>query len=49
MPLIDTRGIEVLEKLPGWRGRIFHSAKVFTARVTSASRASREATAKAAA
>ncbi len=26
MPVIDTLEIEVLEKLPGWRGRIFHSA-----------------------
>ena len=26
MPVIDTRDIEVLEKRPGWRGRIFHSA-----------------------
>ena len=26
MPVIDTRDILVLEKLPGWRGRIFHSA-----------------------
>jgi quercetin dioxygenase-like cupin family protein len=26
MPVIDTRDIAVLEKLPGWRGRIFHSS-----------------------
>ncbi len=25
MPFIDTRSIEVFEKRPGWRGRIFHS------------------------
>jgi quercetin dioxygenase-like cupin family protein len=25
MPFVDTREIEVLEKRPGWRGRIFHS------------------------
>src|SRR5512142_1284505 len=25
MPFVDTRDIEPFEKLPGWRGRIFHS------------------------
>ncbi len=25
MPFIDTRHLEVIEKRPGWRGRIFHS------------------------
>ena len=25
MPVIDTRQLAVLEKLPGWRGRLFHS------------------------
>ena len=25
MPFVDTREIEPFEKLPGWRGRIFHS------------------------
>ena len=28
MPFIDTREIEVLEKRPGWRGRIFHSPQM---------------------
>ena len=25
MPVIDTRSLEVLEKRPGWQGRLFHS------------------------
>jgi hypothetical protein len=25
MPIVDTQSISVIEKLPGWRGRIFHS------------------------
>ena len=25
MPFIDTRTLKVVEKRPGWRGRIFHS------------------------
>jgi quercetin dioxygenase-like cupin family protein len=25
MPFIDTRNLAVWERLPGWRGRIFHS------------------------
>jgi quercetin dioxygenase-like cupin family protein len=25
MPILDTRHIPVIEKLPGWRGRLFHS------------------------
>lgn len=25
MPIIDTRQLAVLEKRPGWRGRLFHS------------------------
>ena len=25
MPILDTRQIPVVEKLPGWRGRLFHS------------------------
>jgi quercetin dioxygenase-like cupin family protein len=25
MPVIDTRDIPVVEKRPGWRGRLFHS------------------------
>jgi len=28
MPFIDTRTIEVLEKRPGWHGRIFHSPQM---------------------
>ncbi len=26
MPFIDTARIDVLNKRPGWRGRLFHSA-----------------------
>ena len=26
MPFLDTRRLPVIEKLPGWRGRLFHSA-----------------------
>jgi quercetin dioxygenase-like cupin family protein len=25
MPFIDTSGLNVIERLPGWRGRYFHS------------------------
>ncbi|HYW47644.1 MAG TPA: cupin domain-containing protein, partial [Bryobacteraceae bacterium] len=25
MPFIDTSGLDVIERLPGWRGRYFHS------------------------
>jgi quercetin dioxygenase-like cupin family protein len=25
MPLVDTSTLEVIERLPGWRGRYFHS------------------------
>jgi quercetin dioxygenase-like cupin family protein len=25
MPILDTRQLPVIEKLPGWRGRLFHS------------------------
>jgi quercetin dioxygenase-like cupin family protein len=25
MPILDTRQIPAVEKLPGWRGRLFHS------------------------
>ena len=28
MPVIDTLQIPVLEKRPGWRGRLFHSASM---------------------
>lgn len=26
MPIVDTAGLNVVERLPGWRARIFHSA-----------------------
>ena len=28
MPLIDTSGLAVIERLPGWRGRVFSSANM---------------------
>jgi quercetin dioxygenase-like cupin family protein len=28
MPFVDTTDLQVLEKLPGWRGRLFHSASM---------------------
>ncbi len=28
MPITDTRQLAVLDKLPGWRGRLFHSASM---------------------
>jgi quercetin dioxygenase-like cupin family protein len=28
MPIIDTAELEVLEKRPGWRGRLIHSANM---------------------
>ncbi len=28
MPFVDTRNLEVLEKRPGWHGRIFHSPQM---------------------
>ncbi len=28
MTILDTNAMEVRERLPGWRGRIFHSAKM---------------------
>ena len=28
MPFIDTSGLEVIERLPGWHGRYFHSASM---------------------
>jgi quercetin dioxygenase-like cupin family protein len=27
-PFLDTSGLEVIERLPGWRGRYFHSANM---------------------
>jgi quercetin dioxygenase-like cupin family protein len=26
MPFVDTSGLDVIERLPGWHGRYFHSA-----------------------
>ena len=26
MPIVDTRSLNVIERLPGWRGRYFHTA-----------------------
>ncbi|HET9837890.1 MAG TPA: hypothetical protein VFR84_06620 [Candidatus Angelobacter sp.] len=28
MPLIDTSSLNVVERLPGWKGRYFHSDKI---------------------
>jgi quercetin dioxygenase-like cupin family protein len=28
MPFVDTAGLDVIERLPGWYGRYFHSAKM---------------------
>jgi quercetin dioxygenase-like cupin family protein len=28
MPFIDTRSLNVIERLPGWHGRYFHSASM---------------------
>src|SRR6516164_272018 len=28
MPFVDTYGLKVVERLPGWRGRYFHSASM---------------------
>jgi len=28
MPVVDTSALQVIERLPGWRGRIFHSASM---------------------
>jgi quercetin dioxygenase-like cupin family protein len=28
MPVVDTRKLDVLEKRPGWHGRLFHSAEM---------------------
>jgi quercetin dioxygenase-like cupin family protein len=28
MPFIDTSGLDVIERLPGWHGRYFHSANM---------------------
>jgi quercetin dioxygenase-like cupin family protein len=26
LPIVDTRSLKVIERLPGWRGRYFHTA-----------------------
>jgi quercetin dioxygenase-like cupin family protein len=28
MPFVDTNGLSVVERLPGWKGRYFHSASM---------------------
>jgi quercetin dioxygenase-like cupin family protein len=28
MPFVDTSGLDVIERLPGWHGRYFHSASM---------------------
>jgi quercetin dioxygenase-like cupin family protein len=28
MPFVDTDGLKVVERLPGWKGRYFHSASM---------------------
>ena len=28
MPFVDTSGLKVIERLPGWKGRFFHSANM---------------------
>jgi quercetin dioxygenase-like cupin family protein len=28
MPIIDTNSLRIIERLPGWRGRYFHSASM---------------------
>ena len=28
MPFVDTNGLKVIERLPGWKGRYFHSASM---------------------
>jgi len=28
VPLVDTSSLKVIERLPGWRGRYFHSASI---------------------
>lgn len=28
MPFVDTNGLKVVERLPGWKGRYFHSANM---------------------
>jgi quercetin dioxygenase-like cupin family protein len=28
MPFVDTRGLKIIERLPGWYGRYFHSANM---------------------
>jgi len=28
MPIVDTSELKVTERLPGWRGRVFHSSNM---------------------
>jgi quercetin dioxygenase-like cupin family protein len=28
MPFVDTNGLKIVERLPGWKGRYFHSASM---------------------
>ena len=28
MPIVDTNSLKVIERLPGWKGRFFHSANM---------------------
>ena len=28
MPFVDTNGLKVIERLPGWKGRYFHSRRM---------------------
>ena len=28
MPIVDTNALRIIERLPGWRGRYFHSANM---------------------
>src|SRR3984885_10344123 len=28
MPLVDVNGLKIIERLPGWKGRYFHSANM---------------------
>jgi len=34
MPIIDTAGLDVVERLPGWRARVFHSEQMTFAHYT---------------
>ena len=34
MPFLDTSGLKVIERLPGWKGRFFHTATMTVADYT---------------